>query len=634
MLEFVRKWLKGPVAVGILALIAIPLAITFGRMDAGTSAGNTAAQVNGEPIAMRDFDRIYQDQLALEQQAATGPLPPGLANDLKQRVLDQLVLNRAVSQFVRDLDFRASDARVAEAIRKQPAFQVGGEFSKTAYEAALASRGISPTLYEEDQRSFLGLAQLQDSLLAGAFLTPAEYRRYLQLELERRTAAWVVLDATAIAGDLPVSDADIEQFHAANPDLFRSEESVALEYIETAVADLGRDYVPDEAAIRAAYDSAEPGRFFTAEERRSRHILLAITPERDEAATLKLATELAGRLAGGADFAALAREYSSDTGSAGRGGDLGFTARGAYVPEFDEALFNLAPGKVSAPVRTQFGFHLIRLDEVKPGSERSFDQVRAEIADELRQARAQDEFVALAERLDDLALENPGSLEPVANATGLPVRRIDPFTRTGGGPLGGDPRLVDAIFEAGVLTGEENTRLIELDGGRALVARVAEHRLAEPKPLAQVRGEVIERLRAQRGAGVARERGEALVKQLEQGADITTAAAGLPLVGPLEVNRRATVVPPELLNAIFRAPRPTAGPVARGVELPTGYAVFRLDAVRSGNPDEVPRELRDQRKQQLARQVGLTEVETLASALKSTAKVSVSPDIFRETDDL
>jgi peptidyl-prolyl cis-trans isomerase D len=185
-----------------------------------------------------------------------------------------------------------------------------------------------------------------------------------------------------------------------------------------------------------------------------------------------------------------------------------------------------------------------------------------------------------------------------------------------------------------VLAGEENTRLIELDGGRALVARVAEHRLAAPKPLAQVRGEVIERLRAQRGAGVARERGEALVKQLEQGADITVAAAGLPLVGPLEVNRRASVVPPELLNAIFRAPRPTAGPVARGVELPTGYAVFRLDAVRSGNPDEVPRELRDQRKQQLARQVGLTEVETLASALKSTAKVSVSPDIFRETDDL
>jgi peptidyl-prolyl cis-trans isomerase D len=397
---------------------------------------------------------------------------------------------------------------------------------------------------------------------------------------------------------------------------------------------MAQGYAPDEAALREAYESAEPGRFRTAEERRARHILLAITPERDEAATTKLAGELAGKLAAGADFAALAREYSSDTGSATRGGDLGFAGRGFYVPEFEEALFALAPGQVSAPVKTQFGIHLIRLDEIKAGSERSFDQVRAEIADELRRTKAQDEFLALAERLDDLALESPGSLDPVGEATGLPVRRIDVFTRAGGGPLPGSPALVEAIFDQAVLTGEENTRLIEFEDGRALVARVAEHRLPAPRPLEQVRGQVIERLRAERGAAAARERGQAIIKQVEQGTDLAAAAAGLPLAGPVELGRGSAGAPPELLTAIFRAPRPTAGPVVRGVELPSGYAVFRLDSVRAGDPDQVPREIRDQRKQLLSRQTGLTEVETLASVLKSAAKVSVSPDLFRETDEL
>lgn len=634
MLDFVRNRLKGPVAIAILVLIAVPLAITFGRMDAGTGSTGVAAQVNGEAIAMRDFDRVYQDQLALEQQAATGSLPPGFTADLKRRVLDQLVLNRSVIQFVRDLDFRASDDKVAEAIRGQAAFQVGGEFSKTAYEAALASRGITPTFYEEDQRSFLSLAQLQESLLDGAFLTPAEYRRYLQLELERRTAAFVVLDAAAIAANLPFSDADIQQYYEANAEQFRSEESVSLEYVEVSLADMAQGYAPDEAALREAYESAEPGRFRTAEERRARHILLAITPARDEAATTKLAGELAGKLKAGADFAALAREYSSDTGSAARGGDLGFAGRGFYVPEFEEALFALAPGQISAPVKTQFGIHLIRLDEVKAGSERSFDQVRAEIADELRRNKAQDEFLALAERLDDLALESPGSLEPVGEATGLPVRRIDVFTRAGGGPLPGSPALIDAVFDQAALTGEENTRLIEFEDGRALVARVAEHRLPAPRPLEKVRGQVIERLRAERGAAAARERGEAIVKQVEQGTDLTAAAAGLVLAGPVELGRGSAGVAPELLTAIFRAPRPTSGPVVRGVELPSGYAVFRLDSVRPGDPDQVPREIRDQRKQLLSRQTGLTEVETLASVVKSAAKVSVSPDLFRETDEL
>jgi peptidyl-prolyl cis-trans isomerase D len=635
MLEFFRKWLKGPVAAAVLLLIAIPLAVTFGNMDAGTTVGSFAAKVNGEPIARREFDRIYDDQLALRQQAAEAPLPPEALSGLRREVLDQLVLNRAIVQFVDGLGFRVGDARVADAIRGQAPFQVGGAFSKPAYEAALAARQVTPTAYEEDQRSLLTLTQLQDGLLDGAFLTPAEYRRYLEVELERRTAAWVLLDTATLGADLAVADADIEAYYTANAERFRSDESAALEYVEIGLSDMARDYAPDEAELRAAYDAAEPGRFRTAEERRASHILLTISPARDEAATRKLAGELAGRLAGGADFAALAREYSGDPGSAGKGGDLGFAGRGAYVPEFEAALFALAsPGAISPPVRTQFGVHLIRLDEIKPGSERGFDAVRAEIADELRRQKAQDEFLAAAERLDDVALENPGSLEPVAKALGVGLQRIDRFTRAGGGPFGADRRLVEAVFAEAVLTGAENTPLIELDDGRALVARVTEHRLPAPLPLAQVRGAVIEALRAERATTVARERGATILAAVEGGTDLTVAAGGLPVTGPLPLGRRATAIPAELVQAVFRAPRPADGkPVYRGVDLPGGYAVLRLDAVEPGDPDQIPRELRDQRKQQLARQVGIGEVESLAEAVRAGADVVVAGDVLAADTD-
>jgi peptidyl-prolyl cis-trans isomerase D len=524
---------------------------------------------------------------------------------------------------------------VIDYVRGLPVFQVGGQFSKPAYDATLASQGITPAAFEKEQQALLAVRQLQEGLAESSFFTPAEFRRLIALDQERRDVAYVLFDARALGAGIVVNDADVQAYYAANANQFQSPESATVEYVEVVLQDMARDYTPDEEALRKAYES-DPTRFRTDEERRARHILIAVDDSRTDSAARALADEIAGKLAKGGDFAALAAQYSNDPGSAGRGGDLGFAAPGNYVEAFDKALFALQVGETSPPVKTEFGYHIIRLDELRPGAARSFEEVRDQLADELRRQRAQDEFYALAERLDDLALENPTSLEPVAKDTGLKVRRYEGFTRAGGGPLGNNPGLIAAVFSPGVLEGSENTPLIELDDSRAIVARVAEHRQPTALPIEQVRAEIVDRLRTLRATTEATSRGEKIVQRVQAGEDLAAvvAAEGLKLTEAGPLTRRSPAVPPDLLAAVFRAPRPEGRPVVQGTSLPGGgFAVFQVRSVVPGKPELIPQQQRDERKRALAQRTAVIETEALAAHLRETADVVVAPDLFKAEDE-
>ena len=640
MLQNIREKLQGWVAIATILIIGVPLVLTFVSSDVNVTGSRFAARVNGEEIPTVDFQRVYQNRLVAEQQAAlkanSGQLSPADEERLKRDTLDGLVLNKVVSQYVRDTGFRVSALRVIDQIRALPVFQVGGQFSKQAYDATLASQGIAPTAFEREQQASLSARQLQQGLVESAFFTPVEFRRLIALDQERRDLAYVLLDPRSLGSAITVSDADVQSFYDSNANQLLTAESASLEYVEVALADMARDFTPDDEALRKAYD-ADPRRFRSAEERRARHILIAVDAGRTDGAARALAGEIADKLAKGEDFAALAARYSSDPGSSGRGGDLGFAAKGTYVEAFEKALFALQPGATSAPVKTEFGYHIIRLDEIRPGAERSFDEVRAQLSDELRKQKSQDEFYAVAERLDDLALENPTSLESVAKDTGLVLRRLDGFTRSGGGPLGSNANLISAVFSPGVLDGSENTPLIELDNTRAVVARVAAHNLPVPRPLDQVRGEIVERLRVMRAIAEATTRGEAILKRSQAGEDLgaVVTGAGLKLVEAGPLTRRSPTLPPELLAAVFRSPKPAGGkPVIQGIALQTGgFAVFRLNSVVPGEPERIPAEQRDQRKRALAQRTAVAETEALAAHLKETAEVVVAKDLFKAADE-
>lgn len=635
MLQNIREKLQGWVAFAVLLIIAVPLALTFVSSDFTVTSSGFAARVNGEEIPSVEFQRVYQNRLVAEQEAAGGELPPEAEEQVKRATLDSLVLNRAVTQYVRDAGFRVSPARVVDYVRSLPVFQVGGQFSKPAYDATLATQGVTPMAYEQEQQALLAVRQLQEGIVESSFFTPTEFRRLIALDQERRDVAYAIFDPRVIGQGVTVSDADVQSYYAANANQFQSPESATIEYVEVSLQDMARDYTPAEEDLRKAYE-ADPTRFRTAEERRARHILVTVDANRTDSAARALADEIAARLAKGEDFAALAAQYSGDPGSANRGGDLGFAAPGNYVEAFDKALFALETGGTSAPVKTEFGYHIIRLEEVRQGAEKSFEEVRAQLTDELRRQKAQDEFYALAERLDDLALENPTSLEPAAKDTGLTVRRYEGYTPAGGGPFGNNPNVVRAIFSPGVLEGAENTPLIELDDSRAIVARVAEHKQPTALPLDQVRADIVDRLRTLRATTEATARGEKILQRARAGEDLSAVLAreGLQLTEAGPLTRRSPAVPPDLLAAAFRAPKPSGAPVIQGTSLAGGaYAVFQVRSVEPGQPERIPQQQRDERKAVLAQRAAVGETDALAAHLRETADVVVAPDLFKAEDE-
>jgi len=596
MLQLIRDRFTGVIAFLIIGAIGVTLVISFGNMDQGGATGNFAAEVNGEEIDMRSYQRAVQNQLVRQQEALQGGLSELLQEQIQRNVLEGLVRNKVVTQYVRDTGFRVDDERLSNIISRQPVFQVGGVFSRESYIAVLASQGISPEYYESEQRAQMEVGQLENAIVSSSFFTPSEYRHYIELLAEEREATIMVLDPANLAGDITVEDDDLKVYYEANPDEFRMPESVSLDYVEIRLDDIAAQVSIDEQDVRDYYD-ANADLYVAEDQRQGRHILITIDDDTNENAARALADELHQRLLDGEMFEALAKEYSDDPVSGEQGGDLGWAGRGDYVEAFEAALFGLETGAISEPVRSEFGFHIIRLDAIKSGSLSTFAEVRDELQDELTKQQAADRFYALAEQVDDLALENPASLDAVESETSLRIQRIEQFTRNGGAPFGYHASMVDAAFSFVVLEDGENSPLIETAEGSAVILRVVEHRLSALQPFEEVRERVETSVRLQQAGDVARVRGEQILARLKAGesSDDVAAEFGIEVQRPGALRRGSNEVAAELLVEIYRTPRPVGDePVYRGVLLANGgYAVFRLDKVEAGRADAIPQDARD-----------------------------------------
>ncbi len=238
MLQNIRDRFTGVMALIIIGGIGVAMVIGLVNTETGMQGRESAASVNGEEIALTDYREVVQQQVLQQEQQTRSDIPPAERAQIDRNVLEGMVRNRVVAQYVKAQGFRVGDARVAEQIRTLPVFQVGGKFSPDGYQAALASQGVSPAVFEEERRVAMEIEQLQDGLLDSAFYTPAEFRRFVVLEGERRQAAYAIIDAKALAAGVTVTDADIKAYYDAHPDRFESRESVSLDYVEAKPAEI------------------------------------------------------------------------------------------------------------------------------------------------------------------------------------------------------------------------------------------------------------------------------------------------------------------------------------------------------------------------------------------------------------
>jgi peptidyl-prolyl cis-trans isomerase D len=549
---------------------------------------------------------------------------------MQKRVLEQAVRTELIRQRTRKLGFEATDAEVLEAIRQVPAFQVDGKFSPDAYHAALRSINMSPERFEAEQRDYVLARQLDRGLYSSAFVLPAELERQVALFGETRTLGWAAIPAREFEPQVVLDDAAIAAYYEANKSRYMSEEQATVDFVELDIDAYAARADVSEAALREYYEENK-ARYTQAGRRHARHILFAAG--KDDAAAEANARRAYERATAGEDFAALARELSEDPGSKESGGDLGEAERADFVGPFADAVWSMKPGEIRGPVKTEFGWHVIKLESASPEVTKSFEEVRAELEPEFRRNQVEEAFGDAQEELDAAAFEAQGDIRAVAAKLNLPVKRVERYTRAGSAELGATPQVVAAVFAPEVIAGRE-LRTVELSPGKVVALGVTAHEPARARPLEEVRAQVIESARLEAAAKLSAARAKELVDELRSGAAWGPAVArwageaGTQV--PKTAGRQEAAIPGEIRDAAFRAPRPAPGKPSYGIAaLANGdTAVWTVTAAEPGKlaatTTEAGRRARDEARDRLA----MTDATVYIAAMRASSEVDVNPQLF------
>ena len=631
MLQGIRDRAQGFIAWIIVILISIPFALWGVQEYLGPDPNVAVAEVDGDEISLFDYQAALQAvRASLNRQLRGGDASRMFREAfIRDRAMEGLVRERLIARASSDAGFVVSDEQLAGAIRSAPAFQRDGAFSSEEYEYALRRSGASPGRFETDTRRRLLEAQWRDAIVLSAAAAEPRARRLAALESQTRSFSRLAVPADRFAG-AEIGEEAVAKRYEDSKAAFLTAEEVRLRYVVLARDDLAADVEIPAGTIEGYYDSRKAG-LTTPEQRRVRHILVADEEGGEEA--LARAQALRARILAGEAFEEVAREASDDPGSAGSGGDLGYGGRGIWVPPFEEAAFSLEAGDLSEPVRSDFGFHLIRVEDVREGRTRSFDEVKEELEREYRDEQAEQAYFEQVERLSNLVFEQPDNLDDAAEVLGLTVEESGYLSRRGepGHEVLGDRAVTAAAFGEDVLAGN-NSEPVEIEGYRTVVVRVEERREPRQRTLDEARPEIVASLEAERAADEARALGLDLLGRLRAGEGREAVAGDLAWSEERTVGRDAPGVEPTVRGVLFAMPRPGAGAAAfDGVALPNGdFVILALDRVTENEPEA---ETLDELRVRLSRQIGVDAHDSFVAALRERADVRVFEDRIAGEDD-
>jgi peptidyl-prolyl cis-trans isomerase D len=586
MLQSLREKMAGPLAWFVVGLITIPFA--FWGVDQFATGGSdpTLVRVGDQKITQAQFRAGYDRRYQQLVQMLGDSFQPDMIDQagFRESVLQDMIQESMLRQYADDNGYRVGDESLLSFLRSVPAFQEDGRFSPSAYRAVLSRQGLSPEYYESQLRDGLAIEQLRSGIIDTAFTTDADRALAQRIAGQSRRFDYVRVPASRYLASVEVDESEARAVYDEQPQRFQRPERVRLSYIDLDLEQMMAADEPNEEVLKAIYQAERDGRFSRPETRRASHILKTGADAR--ARIEALATQLAE----GADFAELARQHSEDTGSATDGGELGWIERGQMVPAFETALFAMEAGQLSAPVETDFGWHLIQLDEVRERRTLAFEDESVQ-QDLLRLYRARESdlrFRELADVLEQVAFENAASLEPAAEATGLQVQQTDWLTRESSSDLFAHEQVRRAAFSREVLDGE-NSSLIGIGSSRVVVLRAQEYEPPRLREFDEVRERILGGLREQRASERAQEVASALAVAAREGGDFSAAveAEGLRLESPGLVRRDADSVDRAIRGAAFAMPRPDE--TRRPVELvnlgASGTAVVVLHEVSEPDGD-------------------------------------------------
>ncbi len=615
----------------ILAIIVLPFAF-FGIESyfQGGSGGDSVATVGDYRISQNEFAMALRERQDMLQRMSGSRIDPALldSNELRFSVVDNLVQQRLLMQRAVRAGMTITDEQIRDVVSSVEAFRENGSFSYARYEELLKAQGMTPVIFEQRMRQDLIVDHATHAYTGSAFVSRAEAAMLQRISDQQREISHFTLAPDRYLPQVKLDADAAKKYYDSHQDEFRVPEQVRIEFVTLAADALLAQIQPAAAEVRKAYDE-NLKRFEVKEARQASHIL--ITPDAGGGADAKKkakdkADDLYAQLKNNPkSFGDLARKNSQDPGSAANGGDLGFFERGAMVKPFDDAVFTMKAGEISAPVESEFGYHIIRLDTVRGGKGKTFEEARPEIEVELKKQLAGRKFAELAEAFSNTLFEQSDSLKAAADLIKAAPQKSGWIARNGtdSGVLG-NQKLLQAVFSDDVLKNKRNTEAMEVAPAVLVGARVAEHKPSSIQPFDQISGALVKKLTLQQAGQLAAQEGRAKLEALKQGKDAQVGWTAPQLAGRGDPKG----MPGEVLRQAFRADVGKL-PAYGGTESPGGsYTLVRVSKVQEATEDA--REKQNAIAQTLRQVAGQTELAAYLASLKQKSEVKIRKELIEK----
>jgi len=631
MLQAIRDHAQGWIAWVIVGLIILTFALFGIDQYARGDKVVVVAEVNGEDITANQFLTLYNRQKQRLQKQFGDMYDQVVKDDeLRNQVLDALIESEEIRQWAQNNGMVISDQQLASAIHEASVFQEKGKFSQKIYEEVLLRNGLNVARFENEQRQFLSENQYRNLTQTSAFSTDSEVKQLASLQGQERKVNYLRVDQRPFFKTVSISDEAIAESYNKDMAQYVEPEKVSIDYIELSQEKLA-EKVPVTDEIIEGFYAENKSQFTLPEKRQAKHILI-LTPadvaDADEKAKKTIA-EVQDKLAAGESFEKLAKAYSQDPGSANTGGDLGTFEQGMMVPEFDEAVFSMKEGEISKPVKTEFGYHLIKLVKIIPKQAQPLKAVKDEVTKQYQMQEAERQYFDLLEKLNTIVYEQSDSLEPAATATGVKVQTSDFFSREGGsGDILSNDKVVNTAFSEDVLKSRLNSSSIELGSNHALVLRVNTHKPERQKALSEVSASIKEELTRKAAIAESAKLGDALLKKIMSGESAESQMQdGVEWNTVGWIARNAQNLLPQMVSEAFKTPKPVEGkPSWTKFALGTGDTI--LLEVTDVKTKPLTEEQKAPLKKAFAELFSNSELSARLATLKATSEV-VKKEVYK-----
>lgn len=626
MLDNIRSLAQGWVGKALLALITIPFAL-FGIDSYLSSAGNNVAvaEVGGNNISIQAYSEALKNTRARLQAEGKVDQSQLDSPEVKALVLNQLINKQLLSDEVHHAKYAISDAQLSTFITGMPEFQKDGKFSQELYDQLLQQNHITPSRFEAGMRADLLAQQAQDGIARLGFISNKRADDAFKLANQQRVVTVSELKTKDFISQVKIDPAAVKAYYELHKDKLRVPEQVKIEFLLLSASSLIPTIKVDDAEVKKFYDE-NTSKFQGNEQRRASHILIGFgvsaTQEKKQEAKAKAQELLAIIKKDPSKFEALAVKNSQDPGSAIKGGDLGIFGRGAMVKPFEDAAFSLKVNQVSDLVESEYGYHIIKVTEIK-GESSDFNSLRPQVKAELMYQKAQTAFTEQAEGFTNMVYEQSGSLQPAAKAFGGQVQTSDWLSREAGAKFFKNDKIMNLIFSDEVLKDHRNTEAVEVSPNNLVSARVAEYKPAAPKSFDEVKAGIEDLLKIEAAAKLASSKGDAALKSLQQGKEV----AGIEWIPEVTVDRKNAQGLTDLAMSQAFNTNTTKLPAYSGMaDAKQGYLLVKVIKVNTVIPTDA--EAQKAAKTSLNEALASEYLTAYKQSLRDKAKVKVNEKIL------